>query len=188
MIFICGAGAASFPCARSFCGESDYVNEPGDEDEPGIWAFQYNTNGAMTRKAFTPTGATAPTKTWTYGWNRQNRLSTVHYNSAHIASYAYDPFGRRIRKSVHSSITGGTTGTTYYLYNDTGLVAEYTQTGQLNTEYHYVPGSNWSTNPLFARDGQTGEIHYVGDQYLELFIPGSFRRNGVTSEFLYSGD
>ena len=144
------------------------AGEGGDEgeEEPGTWTFQYNANGAITQKAFTPTGATAPTKTWTYGWNRQNRLSTVHYNGAHIASYAYDPFGRRIKKSVHSSITGGTTGTTYYLYNDSGLVAEYTQTGQLNTEYHYVPGSHWSTNPLFARDGQTGEIYYAATDQL----------------------
>ena len=144
------------------------AGEGGDEgeEEPGTWTFQYNANGAITQKAFTPTGATAPTKTWTYGWNRQNRLSTVHYNGAHIASYAYDPFGRRIKKSVHSSITGGTTGTTYYLYNDSGLVAEYTQTGQLNTEYHYVPGSHWSTNPLFARDGETNEIYYAATDQL----------------------
>ena len=144
------------------------AGEGGDEIEqdPGTWTFQYNANGAITQKAFTPTGATAATKTWTYGWNRQNRLSTVHYNGTHIASYAYDPFGRRTKKTVHSSITGGTTGTTYYLYNDTGLVAEYTQTGQLNTEYHYVPGSHWSTNPLFARDGETNEIYYAATDQL----------------------
>ena len=135
-------------------------------DEPRSWVFQYNANGAMTQKAFTPTGATEPTKTWTYGWNRQNRLSTVHYNGTHVASYLYDPFGRRTKKTVHSSITGGVTGTTYYLYNDTGLVAEYTQTGQLKTEYHYVPGSHWSTNPLFARDGETNEIYYAATDQL----------------------
>jgi RHS repeat-associated protein len=80
-------------------------------------------------------------------------------NGATLGQYLYDPFGRRVRKVTAS-------GTLYFHYDDTGLLAEYDQSGNLISEYQYKPGSTWMTNPLFKRDGATGKVHYYYNSHL----------------------
>ena len=78
---------------------------------------------------------------------------------ATLGQYTYDPFGRRLSKTVNGV-------TTWFHYNDTGLLAEYSASGQLLSEYQYRPGSTWMTNPLFKRDGATGKVHYYYNSHL----------------------
>lgn len=74
-----------------------------------------------------------------------------------IATYTYDPFGRRIKKQIIPSPPAGEgTGEgviTYYLYSDEGLVGEYDATGNEIKTYGYKPDSTWTTDPLFMKQG-----------------------------------
>ncbi len=60
------------------------------------------------------------------------------------SKYYYDPFGRRLWKEVDGTRT-------YFVYSDEGLVGEYDSTGQELRTYGWIPGSGWSTNPLFVK-------------------------------------
>lgn len=70
-------------------------------------------------------------------------------------SYDYEPLGRQLKK-----ITGGIT--TYYLYADEGLVAEFDGSGDQQQAYGYVPSSPWGTNPLYTKTN-TGYAFYHTD-------------------------
>ena len=63
-----------------------------------------------------------------------------------IASYYYDPFGRRLWKEVSGVRT-------YFNYSDEGLIGEYDATGTEIKTYGYKPGSTWTTDPLFMKEG-----------------------------------
>jgi RHS repeat-associated protein len=99
-----------------------------------------------------------------------------------IAQYRYDPFGRRILKTLTQAgadnantpqakllASGANTpnvnpGSTYYGYTDEGLVAEYasqnsatpstpaTNNGDMLAAYGYLPNQTWQTNPAYKRD------------------------------------
>jgi RHS repeat-associated protein len=74
-----------------------------------------------------------------------HRLKRIeNESSVELASYYYDPFGRRLWKEVDGV-------TTYYLYSDEGLIGEYDQNGAEIKTYGYLPGTDWSTNPLFQQ-------------------------------------
>ncbi|MCP4487285.1 MAG: hypothetical protein GY820_08210, partial [Gammaproteobacteria bacterium] len=82
-----------------------------------------------------------------YVYNLENRLSEIRDgNNNLIASYRYDPFGKRISKTV-----GG--NTTYYYYSEDGLVAEADNNGAVTTSYHYQLNTPWGTDPMFIRQG-----------------------------------
>jgi RHS repeat-associated protein len=78
-----------------------------------------------------------------------------------IASYQYDPFGRRIRKTIHRRWNGtvwealAQQETHTYVYADEGLSAEYKTEGtnppQLIAEYGWEPDGIWGTNPVWIR-------------------------------------
>lgn len=74
-----------------------------------------------------------------------------------IASYYYDPFGRRLWKEV-----GGVR--TYFHYSDEGLVGEYNASGIQAKAYGYKPDSTWGTDPLFMKEG--GEYYYYHNDHL----------------------
>ena len=68
-----------------------------------------------------------------------------------LARYAYDPFGRRVKKEV-----GGRT--TWFLHADEGLIAEFDGAGEVIRQYGYAPDATWNSNPLTLRSG--GETFY----------------------------
>ena len=108
-------------------------------------SYTYDANGNTIQQ----TDATNAANTKNYTYDTDNRLIEVR-NAANtlIAVYSYDPFGRRISKDT------GTTKT-YYLYNAEGLIAEADATGQITKSYGYVPGSTFSTNPLWLKTAAT---------------------------------
>ncbi|SNB56925.1 RHS repeat-associated core domain-containing protein [Marinobacter sp. es.042] len=113
--------------------------------------YQYNANGHMTQK-------TVSGETTYYFYNNQERLVRVEdTNNQVIARYGYNPFGHRLWKEV-----GGVK--TYFFYNQSGLVGEYSSTGELIKEYQYTANSTWMTNPLFQRDG--GQVYFYQNSHL----------------------
>ena len=155
----------------------------------------FNANGHLTVKTVTPedtspAGLQAGKQSQRYTYSVSERLLRIsdgsgvanNTNNANneqgneIARYAYDPFGRRIKKTVSQNPTGqGSTGTTLYFYADEGLIAEVdgnagsTTLGNITTTYGWVPASantgTWGTAPQWKRDhaGQSGATNPQGD-------------------------
>lgn len=112
--------------------------------------YTYDNNGNTITK--TEIGYTT-----TYSYNARNRLSKVTLPEGTEISYAYDPFGRRIKKQTP-------TDTTYYLYANEGLIGEYSEAGTIKKANGWRPNSIWSTNPLFQVDN--GSYYYYHNDHL----------------------
>ncbi|WP_444956866.1 RHS repeat-associated core domain-containing protein [Microbulbifer sp. ZKSA002] len=95
--------------------------------------------------------------TWNYSYNFEERLISVQKNGQTVGEYQYNPYGRRIYKQAESS--------TYFLYNEEGMAAEYDSMGNLIKEYHFRPGMPWMTEPLFHRVS-SGEVYYYQNDHL----------------------
>jgi RHS repeat-associated protein len=111
--------------------------------------------------------------------NNTNTANTANNEQgSEIARYAYDPFGRRIAKTVSQNPSGqGSTGTTLYFYADEGLIAEVDGSptnngGNITTTYGWMPNNTWGTAPQWKRDhaGQSGATD----------VQGSANTNGIT--------
>ena len=50
------------------------------------------------------------------------------------------------------------------VYSDEGLIGECADTGFLTREYGYVPGSKWTTDPVFMRQG--GQYYFYHNDHL----------------------
>jgi RHS repeat-associated protein len=124
-------------------------NELGGYDDV---SYEYDANGNMTQK-------TVGSAVTSYVYNTEDRLTEVWNGEVGTgsltASYYYDPFGRRLWKEV-----GGVR--TYFHYADEGLVAELDAVGNVTKSYGYKPGSTWTTDPLFIKQG-TDYYFYQND-------------------------
>ncbi len=87
-----------------------------------------------------------------YIYNTQNRMSEIKDgNDQVIASYIYDPFGRRLSKAVTNP--DQSIDETYFHYSDQGLIA--IKQSDSVTSFLMRPDENWSTNPLLKyKDGE----------------------------------
>ncbi len=126
-----------------------------------------------------------------YGYNAAERL--VHYTETPAgqslpsveAQYWYDPFGRRIAKTVkHGSVAE----TTYYLYNDNGLMAEADGQGKITKAYGFNPQAGlWSTDPVWQAQVSKSSLtdaatdyHYLHNDHLRTPVLATDNR-GETS-------
>jgi len=97
-------------------------------------AYGYDSNGNLTSKA-------EGSDIWTYAWDAENRLKRVLKNAAEVASFAYDPLGRRVEK-----VAGGVTST--WTYDGEDILREISGTTTL--KYVHGPGID---EPLAQEDG-----------------------------------
>lgn len=108
----------------------------------------------------------------TYGYNAAERLTRFESTSASgariQAHYQYDPFGRRISKTV---MQGATSQTTYYMYGDDGLLAELNEQGAMKRAYGWDPVAGqsglWGTEPLWQAEAslQSPSLSAAGTSY-----------------------
>ncbi|MFH1146935.1 MAG: RHS repeat-associated core domain-containing protein, partial [Pseudomonadota bacterium] len=140
-------------------------NRLTDAAVPGMWSYdqnnellgygtavcRYDENGNLIQKA---DGA----EVLNFFYDVENRLERVEDGGGSpVASYYYDPFGRRLSKEV-----GGVK--TYFLYSDEGLIGEYNAGGTEIRSYGYKPGSTWTTNPLYMKQG--GQYYFCHNDHL----------------------
>ena len=121
----------------------------------------YDDNSSLTRKQ---SPGSEPTDNQSYLYDAANRLVEVKDKDGNtVATYQYDPFGRRIAKTAAGN-------TTFFLYSDEGLIAEATPTGSIATEYGWQPNNIWGTDPLYIKttktNGQSPEIFYYQNDHL----------------------
>jgi len=101
-------------------------------------SYQHDDNGNMTQK-------TSGTQVKNYIYDIEDRLVRVEDGDNNvIATYYYDPFGRRLWKEVDGTRS-------YFLYSDEGLIGEYDSTGNEIKTYGWTPDSIWGTDPLFLK-------------------------------------
>ncbi len=113
--------------------------------------YDYDLNGNMIEK-------NAGGMITRFFYNVEDRLERVEDGSGNmIASYYYDPFGRRLWKDVSGTRT-------CFHYSDEGLVGEYDATGSVIKTYGWKPGSTWSTDPLFMKIGS--EYYYYHNDHI----------------------
>ena len=138
-------------------------NRLTDTQKPGSWT--YNDNNELLSAPFatftydengSTIGKIENGVVWTYTYNVENRMVTAHSIST-TAQYYYDPFGRRLSKTVNGV-------TTYFYYADEGLVAEIDASGNVTKTYGWKPGGTWGTDPLFMKTD--GEYYYYHNDHL----------------------
>ena len=113
--------------------------------------YDYDLNGSMIEK----NAGGVVTK---FFYNVEDRLERVEGGAGNvIASYYYDPFGRRLWKDVYGVRT-------HFHYSDEGLVGEYDTAGAAIKTYGYKPGSTWSTDPVFMKVGS--EYYFYHNDHL----------------------
>ncbi len=116
--------------------------------------YEYTANGNT--KKITPADTTQ--KTSEYIYDARDRLAEVKKDNATIQSNRYDFQQRRIVKT-----TAG--GETYFLYGETGLVAEYQSNGDFIQGYGYTPKGSYTTNPQYTLTPKAGGTGYDFDFY-----------------------
>ena len=123
-----------------FTGEVDVsrtygVNGLNQYTAAGPASFGYDGNGNLTTNV-TSEGS------FTFTYDNENRLRSS--SGAKTVSMAYDPMGRLFQTS------GGSAGTTQFLYDGDALVAEYDGSGNLLRRYVHGPGVD---EPLIWYEG-----------------------------------
>ena len=108
----------------------------------------------------------------TFSYNAAERLTQISTQegqaSAPTVSYRYDPYGRRISKTVAE---GQTTKTTYYLNGDSALMAEADDDGKITKAYGFNPDTQaagfdlWSTDPVWQADVSQGSLGHADTRY-----------------------
>jgi len=131
--------------------------------------YRYDQDGHLIEQGILQADGTlvqgAASPHWTYGYDSRGRLAEVRKNATLVATYRYDPLGRRLSKTLPDQGL-----TTFYLYNQQGLAAEYSATGALIQEYGYDPTAAWMSQPLFTRakrkDTGAWTVSYFGTSHL----------------------
>jgi RHS repeat-associated protein len=146
---------------------------------------------ADTSVSFTAQGHTAQEKSgaWQrdYRYNAAERLIETSQNGQ-TTSYRYDPFGRRISKTSES---GAASTTMYFLYSETGLLAEANSHGQLRKAYGFDPRPAllgvWSTDPIWQADLTNNSLtngatsyHYLHTDHLATPVLATDKAGSVT--------
>jgi RHS repeat-associated protein len=143
---------------------------------PQLTPFNLQATPLDTQVSYTAQGHTASeTNSQTqksYSYNAAERL--IQYASTPQGQatpslevgYRYDPFGRRIAKSVTE---GASTTATYFLYSDSALMAEANEQGQLQKAYGFnpemVPQDLWSPEPMWQANIANGSLTDTSTSY-----------------------
>ena len=145
--------------------------------------YRYNADGHLTEKGALQGDNSLIQSSgidyWHYRYDSRERLVEVRKNGQLLVRYAYNPLGQRISKTLAQS-----NQTTYYLYSEEGVVAEYDQQGNLQQEYAYDPTKPWMSQPLFTRaqrnDTWQWSVSYFGTSHLGAPEVAFDKSGGVT--------
>ncbi|MES2676063.1 MAG: RHS repeat-associated core domain-containing protein [Pseudomonadota bacterium] len=116
-----------------------YDNNHRITQSPGLLQYTYDAAGNQTGRS--------DGVVMTY--DTDNRLLSYTKGTT-SATYLYDPFGRRIKKTVNGAVT-------FYAWDGAKLSAEYSATGVRQKRYAYLPDSS---NPIQMQDANgTYNVH-----------------------------
>ncbi|MGI5340669.1 DUF6531 domain-containing protein [Streptomyces sp. CA-181903] len=135
---------ASAP-AHGAPGKRDF--EAGVVRRAGRTTYEHDAQGRLVRK--TRKLLSGQSRTWTYCWDAEDRLTSVVTPNGEQWRYAYDPLGRRMSKHRLSD-DGSTAEAVAFAWEGTRL-AEQTAADGRTTTWDYVPGTY---RPLAQTDHQ----------------------------------
>ncbi|MBI5874882.1 MAG: RHS repeat-associated core domain-containing protein [Deltaproteobacteria bacterium] len=152
-------------------------------------SYEYDKNGNLTRK--TEKDDDGKTKTWTYSYDYENRLIKVvkqETNETLTTTFNYDPFGRRIRKTVEEKEDGKTETKIYdYVYDNEDIILEYltkAEDGKVKTEEtRYIHGPSIDEPLAIERNG---EIYYYHADGLGSIVALTDKKQKVMESYSYS--
>ena len=107
-------------------------------------AYIYDANGNLTSDG-----------TWSYTYDYEDRLISAT-DGITQATYTYDAFGRRIKKTISDN---GQLSTVNYLYDGDQVIGEYDENGVLLRKFIYGPGIDES----ILLDNGTNKYYYHFD-------------------------
>jgi RHS repeat-associated protein len=148
--------------------------------QPGEWQYasgnrltQHGLGADLVRYGYTATGhvqsATRNGSVTTNIYDATERRVAVEQDGQLIARYQYDPFGRRISKTLGA---GQGAQTTWFIYSEEGLLAEVDTLGKTVRTYGWQPGTDWGTEPLWQADHASAQnsssrtYHYLHNDHL----------------------
>ncbi|OCG25644.1 hypothetical protein A9G22_02160 [Gilliamella sp. App2-1] len=152
-------------------------NRIGSTQQLGEWKYnkfnqliKWGEGTSQTTLSYTPNSQLASEvsadKKLSYHYNAAERLISVNDETTELVTYQYDPFGRRISKTINGNIT-------YFIYTNEGLIAELDHRGQMTVAYGWVPDTEWGTSPLWQasltaanQTLQTASYHYLITDHL----------------------
>jgi len=109
----------------------------GGSYQPEVYTYDQVGNRLTSAYELTP----SVNETTTYGYDDENRLTgiqTTRNSQTQQLTFAYDPFGRRIRKTV-SPFGGGAGEVTNYVYDGQNIILEYNTSNEIQTRYTHGP-------------------------------------------------
>ncbi|MER7791550.1 RHS repeat-associated core domain-containing protein, partial [Streptomyces sp. NPDC097640] len=114
----------------------------------GRTTYEHDAAGRLIRK--TRKLLNGRTRTWTYTWNAEDRLTHATTPGGEEWTYTYDPLGRRIAKT-------GPAGTSLtFTWDGTRLAEQATHDGAITT-WDYTPGTH---RPLTQTDREPGSTRF----------------------------
>ncbi|MCS2147573.1 RHS repeat-associated core domain-containing protein [Scandinavium manionii] len=132
----------------------------------GDCEYRYDAAGRLTEKRLCRDGWRP--QLWRYRWNAHSQLSEFITPGGERWRYAYDPFGRRIRKEKRSDIATGTrpVGCEYQwsgdqLIAETPLYADGRAAYEESIHWLYAPGG---LTPVARQE--KGKLHYVVSDHM----------------------
>ena len=119
--------------------------------DDGTYQYDYDNKGNLVSKIKATT-----MEVTTYSWDAEGRLIRVHLPDGTTARYAYDPFGRRIEKSVNGTVSR-------YLYDAASgaILLEYDGAGVVVRSYTHALGVG---DPLMLESG--GNAYFYLNDHL----------------------
>ncbi len=153
-------------------------NRTSSNHQAGPW--QYATGNRLMQKGdtsytYTASGhiqtATSGGITRNYVYDGAQRLIQVTEAGKNIASYQYDPAGRRISKVVGD----GVFGKSWYIYDAEGLVEELDQSGKTSKSYGRFPDSYFGGGIVWQseRIADIDSYFYLNNDHLDRPIVGN---------------
>lgn len=109
-------------------------------------SYTYDANGNLSAK-------TEGSDSWTYTWNALNQLTAVTKNALTVATYSYDPAGRRVEK-----IAGATTTT--WTYRGEDVLRQDATTAAVTVATRFIHGPDID-EPMAQEDVSTGSRTFL---------------------------
>jgi len=160
--------------------------------------YTYDKNGNLTKKE-EPSRSSRDKTTTLYSYDFENRLTKVEIQRGHrrkVVTFTYDPFGRRLSKAVHREELEEdeeqreegpgcdderhAPRTTYYLYDNEDIIAEYDDKGETTVRYLHGPGID---EPLAME--RKGKVYYYHADGLSSITALTDRHGHVARQYDY---
>ncbi|MBD8528282.1 RHS repeat domain-containing protein, partial [Pseudomarimonas arenosa] len=167
---------------RQTPGETWQYNQNNELLYSGFATYQYNENGSTTAKQDPSTGQPIQS----YAYNSEERMSEVRDAAGNlVAEYYYDPFGRRLWKTLYPAAGGRTSDYAFYSEEGLAFAGMWAASDSLTASVViFEPSSFWGTGRIGSKVGSDVTLYFSEpNERLVLSKTGSSFSSTRFSEF-----